>query len=609
MSLTRAIYSGDGSANTFTVPFPYLNRSHVRVYQNGIELPSPMMWVWDNDTTVRILVTPPEGAGIVIARKTPRSTRLVDFQNGAVLTEADLDTAHLQHHYVTQEIIDEYEALLNKGRERAATGSGIETFTADQLLDDIIGVALESELLATLQQNIEDITTTSQDILELALRVADIEEFPFDFESLQAQIIQETGYRIDGDDALAFVLSLIGVANGTNTAFILDTSTVKLDSDLGETLATKLTYLTVTAEAADGLSQDNAAAILVEQNARVDAVNALAEDITILQTSVGENTASVETLGLSVDGIEAKYTVKVDVNGYVAGYGIIATDNDGVPTSEFAVLADKFIIAHPGGDDPDTLVIPFVVEDGVVYMQDVVIGNALISSVEAGKLTAGDITALIGITTGQLLLTEAGKIVLNGKAYGDSTAGAILEMHSGNPRIDIGNGTAYLRFNTTDGLIIGGDIVATGNIKANAVTTTKIAAGAVSGTYYVRNSSSFDTAGSYAWTEAVTLEDVVVPDIGGNVPVMVNWAALFSGDNSDSPSVKWRVRRIRISASGTATGTIFEREISNGWKGHSASFNLVDSVAAGTYDYELSVATSSVRQVTDCSVHATQLSR
>lgn len=44
-----------------------------------------------------------------------------------------------------------------------------------------------------------------------------------------------------------------------------------------------------------------------------------------------------------------KYTVKIDSNGYVTGYGLALTDNDGTPTSEFAVVADKFS-DRAGGD-------------------------------------------------------------------------------------------------------------------------------------------------------------------------------------------------------------------------------------------------------------------
>lgn len=46
-------------------------------------------------------------------------------------------------------------------------------------------------------------------------------------------------------------------------------------------------------------------------------------------------------------GLLSKYTVKVDLAGHVAGYGIAATDNNGTPTSSFGVRADQFWVAPP----------------------------------------------------------------------------------------------------------------------------------------------------------------------------------------------------------------------------------------------------------------------
>lgn len=45
--------------------------------------------------------------------------------------------------------------------------------------------------------------------------------------------------------------------------------------------------------------------------------------------------------------IQAKYSVKVDVNGYVTGFGFIASANDAAPQSAFTVLASNFLVAQP----------------------------------------------------------------------------------------------------------------------------------------------------------------------------------------------------------------------------------------------------------------------
>lgn len=51
--------------------------------------------------------------------------------------------------------------------------------------------------------------------------------------------------------------------------------------------------------------------------------------------------------------IYAKYTVKMDINGYVAGFGLMSTaSNDYTPVSEFIVRADRFSIGNPNAPRP-----------------------------------------------------------------------------------------------------------------------------------------------------------------------------------------------------------------------------------------------------------------
>jgi hypothetical protein len=134
--------------------------------------------------------------------------------------------------------------------------------------------------------------------------------------------------------------------------------------------------------------------------------------------SIEGNTTSVQTLSTTVDGISGAYTVKIDNNGYVTGFGLASTANDATPFSEFAIRADRFYVASPSGPGI-TPIIPFVVNtttqtvNGVsvpagVYMDaayikngtitnakigDASIDNAKIASLSADKITAGTISS------------------------------------------------------------------------------------------------------------------------------------------------------------------------------------------------------------------------
>ena len=104
-------------------------------------------------------------------------------------------------------------------------------------------------------------------------------------------------------------------------------------------------------------------------------------------------------------GLLAQYTVKVEANGYVSGFGLANTLNNGVPISSFIVKADRFSIAAPGS----TAIVPFAVQasaqtvNGVsvpagVYMDSAYINNVTalwgrFGTLVADKIQATEITA------------------------------------------------------------------------------------------------------------------------------------------------------------------------------------------------------------------------
>jgi len=102
MALSYVQYVGDGTTETFAVPFPYLSRSHVNV---TVDL-EPVSFSWDDPYTVRVSPAPGAGSVVEVRRNTERDRRLVDFVDGSVLTETDLDVSSLQVFFIVQEAID-----------------------------------------------------------------------------------------------------------------------------------------------------------------------------------------------------------------------------------------------------------------------------------------------------------------------------------------------------------------------------------------------------------------------------------------------------------------------------------------------------------------------
>lgn len=120
----------------------------------------------------------------------------------------------------------------------------------------------------------------------------------------------------------------------------------------------------------------NSALITTEATTRADADSALAETVSTLSTTVGDNTTSIQTVSETVDGVTAEKFVKIDNNGRVTGYGIYASQT----STTFAIVADEFYIADP--DSTDTGVAPFIVSDGTVYIDSAFIEDLTVSRIK-----------------------------------------------------------------------------------------------------------------------------------------------------------------------------------------------------------------------------------
>jgi hypothetical protein len=318
MTAPLVAYRAIAGQRDFDVPFPYINSSHVEVRVNSNSVP---ILEWVSQSRLRLSVPPGADAYVEIRRNTPIDDALVDFQNGAVLTEEDLNTAILQLLYKQQEVTALYDASLVAAQVRLAAANGIPVSPED-VANQLANLVLEDQVLASFQQRINDIDAnsdaialTSQDIIDLstsitgeigalAAQITDptngnvrlktlLDTLRADHTTLSgvvdgllslgngegiASIIQqEADARISGDEALAALISLIGAKSGDNSSFILDLAKVKV-SPL-ESLATRLSTISSNTAA-------NAAAITNEANTRTTAIAAEATQRNALNTSL-----------------------------------------------------------------------------------------------------------------------------------------------------------------------------------------------------------------------------------------------------------------------------------------------------------------------------------
>lgn len=113
MPQSLAVYTSDGKQRDYAVPFVYIKKEYVRAIgvQFGArgerKLPAaPLPFTWVNDGLIRLDRPYPAGGRVMIQRWTHADSSLVDYQDAAVITEADLDLGDRQGLHVAQEARD-----------------------------------------------------------------------------------------------------------------------------------------------------------------------------------------------------------------------------------------------------------------------------------------------------------------------------------------------------------------------------------------------------------------------------------------------------------------------------------------------------------------------
>lgn len=389
MAYSITQYTADGVTTDWTFQFPYLDPAHVFARVGGVNLPLTIV----AGSIARISPAVASGATITIYRNTTVDDVPVDFNDGSVLTERDLDRLALFCLYTAQESVDWAGYVDDAGNPGPLPG-GFGSSIPD-ILEALTGQITESELSLALTQ-----------------RIATIEALGI---TNGAAITSEATTRASADSALSSQITTLTAGVNGNAAAISAETTARANGD--SALSSQITALQATVNG-------NTAAIQSESTTRASADSALASDITTLQSSVGANSAAISTEATTratVDGhLSSLYTVRAQVTEggrtVVGGFGLSGTSGgDAGPTIDFGVRADKFWIGAPAGTTGVGDVLPFVVQtsdqvvNGVtipkgVYMDAAYIKNltamvarlgtawidsAMIGSVDAGTVTVG----------------------------------------------------------------------------------------------------------------------------------------------------------------------------------------------------------------------------
>ena len=158
-------HTGNGSAGPFSISFSYLSEAEVDVTVDGVLKTITTHYTFTSATQITFTSgnEPGNGVAVKFQRDTNISTKKVDFQDGSVLTETDLDTNSDQILFAQQEIIDKLGGI-----EEGATGdqtnaeirTAVEAATDSNVFTDADHSKLNAiEASATADQTASEIRT------------------------------------------------------------------------------------------------------------------------------------------------------------------------------------------------------------------------------------------------------------------------------------------------------------------------------------------------------------------------------------------------------------------------------------------------------------------
>jgi microcystin-dependent protein len=149
MAITYVDYTATGGQTDFDFTFPYLEDEHIKVEINGAET-TDFTIVATPSTKVVLDSGATAGANVRVRRRSAPNQNLVDFVNGSVLTESELDLAYRHNRYLSEEIAELNDQSLQKesgGTEWDALGLRIQNVgTATDTTDAVTKLYLDNKV-------------------------------------------------------------------------------------------------------------------------------------------------------------------------------------------------------------------------------------------------------------------------------------------------------------------------------------------------------------------------------------------------------------------------------------------------------------------------------
>lgn len=156
-----------GSTANVSVPFQFLDRTHVHVRVDLADVPDNSL-SWASDGVITLPTTPDSGAVVKVYRRTPLDGLVVTFSDPAVLSSKNLNRADRQLLYVLQENADDAAFAISVVNDIVDTFAQI-TALATQVSEDAAAAHDAAQALGNQAQTFDTLTDLATSTIQVGV--------------------------------------------------------------------------------------------------------------------------------------------------------------------------------------------------------------------------------------------------------------------------------------------------------------------------------------------------------------------------------------------------------------------------------------------------------
>ena len=312
----RVSYTADGNTSTFAITFSFIDSTHVKVFLDGVSNTAFTV----SGSNVIMNSNPANGVVVQIRRETPTDNRLVDFQDGSVLTESDLDKSADQNFFIAQEVFDDSLSSMKLGTDdKFDAQSKVIKNVADPVNNND---AVNKQFISTNLPNINTVAGISTQVTNVANSVSaittvnsnstNINSVATNIASVNTVATNITKVVAVADDLAEAVSEVVTVADDLNEA------TSEID-----TVATNIANVNLVGT---DIANVNSVATNISN---VNAVNTNASNINAVAGNE-TNINAVNTNATNINTVAGAITNVNNVGGSIANVNSVASNLTGI---------------------------------------------------------------------------------------------------------------------------------------------------------------------------------------------------------------------------------------------------------------------------------------